>query len=927
MTHRTTRIPFAALALLVSIVALAGTARAQTPLAEFTLPGPLGQVGDRVGVAGDVDGDGVNDLLVAGDVGVITYSGATQAILGFQPITLATSSDGVLNVDGFGDADGDGQPDLVVATEVEGAKAFSRADGSLLWHVPGSPVGSIGWRMGVLNDVDGDGVRDIALGEPDADPAGLSSAGSIHVISGADGSLIHRIDGTASGQKLGRAIAAFADLDDDGRQDILVGDKDFELHGQQVGRLLVLSPVDGTPILQVVGPEPTVNFGIEVADLGDVDGDGVHDLGAISVVNSIAAARAWSGADGTLIWNVNVAQIFNMRSLGDANGDGAPELVVASPGYLGFPGSGTMLDGATGALLAPLQGASPGTFLGVAAPGDLTGDGLPELLVGTANAGSFSMIGAHADVRSVPGGQLLFTIFNEPNGTGLGRLGAVLGDIDGDGRDDVALATGGKLALFSGASGDLLSEADIQAGFVLFSSGPTAMAAPGDVSGDGVPDVVFGDGAWLSAGTTGTGRVVVHSGADGQELMSLVGATTNEAFGTSLAVVPDRDADGVPDLWVGSENKLVDGIAGAGELQLRSGATLALIDAIPGPLQASARFGHSLDAGGDLTGDGLPELAVGSWAEQPGGLDAGSLYVLDGADGKPVMIVAGGLGSQHVRGAIVGDGNGDGVPDVLAVESAWKKAGESTTRGRMRFYSGATHALLWTREGPEAGSSLGFRFGAAGDVDGDGYADVIASARYDATGGSVGTYSGRDGAPIDTIDLAPGLSSPYGVLMPYGHHDAGGCADVLVGITDLDGNGGARVFASVAGGVHGFLDVGHAKATGTGALPTLSGYGDLGANQLVTLTARDLPPGTTGTWFIGLSAAYLPFKQGVLVPDPFGPFFLFPIVADGNGTFSITAPNPPVVFAGLTIHHQMWVIAPGASANLAATNGLTEIFK
>jgi hypothetical protein len=163
--------------------------------------------------------------------------------------------------------------------------------------------------------------------------------------------------------------------------------------------------------------------------------------------------------------------------------------------------------------------------------------------------------------------------------------------------------------------------------------------------------------------------------------------------------------------------------------------------------------------------------------------------------------------------------------------------------------------------------------------------------------------------------------------LPFGRFDAGACDDALIGSVGIGGNGGAYVYASSTGGLHGFTDLGHAKATSAGELPTLRAYGDLAAGSVVTVRARHLPASKLGSWFIGLTAANVPFKQGVLVPNPFGPFFRFFVASDANGAFTIAAPNPQSVFLGLSIVHQIWIQDPGATAGVCATNGLQETFK
>ena len=894
---------------------------AQTVLAEYQLPGPLGYVGERVGLAGDVDGDGVTDVLAAGDFGAATFSGDDGVLLGFQPYELNDTFDSVLNVTGLDDADGDGQPDLVVCTVVDGAQAFSRATGELLWEVPGSPFGSLGWRLANLGDVDGDGVDDVAFGEPDADPHGLNSAGSIHVVSVATGSLIKRIDGTAAQQQLGRAIAAFDSGGNGAAVDLIVGDKAFQVAPGQTGRLLVLAAQTGAILFQAPNGTPGTGIGLEVADAGDLDGDGAHDLATTGSTGG-AQTRAYSGQTAALLWTKPNSPTFLLRSVGDVNGDGVAELVAAGPNGPIFPGFGQLLDGATGVFLKTLTGAFPYSFLSMAAPGDVTGDGLPDLVHGNLDNAQISPQ-AHASVKALPAGNTVLTLGLPPNHTGVGAAGALAGDFDGDGLDDVALAGMNDVSVYSRQSGALLQQIDYA--FPVFFFGSPALVAPGDVNADGVPDFVVGDGFAGSQSTNFSGRLSVYSGSDGALLGGAVGATSGENFALSLAGTADRDGDGVRDFYVGIPGLDV-GAADSGAVELRSGATLAVIDTLTGQAQATGRFGQSVDAGGDVNGDGVPDLVVGSREELPGQTNAGTLYLLDGLTGGTLWTASGATDAVQILGAIVGDGDGDEVLDVLATEWLWPDVGANFNRGRIRLLSGATGLALWEVQGTVMDEHLGLHFGAAGDVDGDGYADVAASRADAALGAVVGLYSGKTGAPLDQIDLPPD-GTAAGALFSLGRFDAGACDDVLVASLGIGGNGGAFVYASSQGGVHGFTDLGHAKATSSGELPTLKGYGGLDAGQVVTLRARHLPPSAAGSWFVGLSAGYVPFKQGVLVPSPFGLFLRFVVATNGAGEFTIAGANPPAVFTGLSIYHQIWIQDPGVPAGVCATNGLQETFE
>ena len=234
--------------------------------------------------------------------------------------------------------------------------------------------------------------------------------------------------------------------------------------------------------------------------------------------------------------------------------------------------------------------------------------------------------------------------------------------------------------------------------------------------------------------------------------------------------------------------------------------------------------------------------------------------------------------------------------------------------------------MLWTVEGSVAGSTLGRRFASVGDVNGDGRADVAVSENTFAPQQALRVLSGLDGSVLDTLAIEAG-SSVHGGSTTAGLFDAGGCSDLLVGQPDHAGNGSVQVLASSQGGIHGFVDVGFAKPGSNGKTPSLRGYGNPAAGQPVTLTARWTLPSAPGTWFIGLSAGNLPFKQGVLVPNPSGPFFVIPIAANASGVFSITANNPAAVFTGLAIWHQVWFKDAAAPAGVSATNGMKEIFK
>ncbi len=892
---------------------------AQTQVATWALPGPFGEVGQEVGIASDADGDGVVDLLAAGPSVLALHSSGTGEEL------AAVTLPGILplGIAGVPDIDGDGLVDAIVADGVS-ARAVSLADGSVLWTQPGSLGGSIGWSLALLDDQDGDLFPDVAVGEPDADPHGLSSAGSIFVLSGDDGTLIHRIDGTAAQQQVGIGMDAGPDYDGDGRRDLFVGDTDFQVAGITQGRVRILRAVDGVELLSIANDQSTTTFGRLVASAGDVDGDGLADV-AVTTNESGAALEAFSTGTGLELWD-DTTNPSAMVSVGDGDGDGIPALVTGHPTFF-FNATARILNGATGGLIHTLTSGGAASYADLAAPGDTDGDGKVELYASSGGSQYFPVdpAGLH---QELPTGIVLNFVQNEAGGDGLGLVVDAAGDLDGDDVTDWIVASSSRLVVFSGADESVLLDADPQLDLQSFFFTASAGAGLGDVDRDDVPDIALAN-AFFSLPSF-LGRVEVLSGADGSILVMRDAPAGAEQFGLHLADTTDHDGDGVRDLYVSAPTTDIAGFVDAGEVYLLSSATLQTLDTLQGLLQSPGQFGVSLSADGDLTGDGVPELAVGSHDDGPGQFNAGALYVLDGASHAELHHVDGALNAGFVTGAITGDLDGDDVPDLVAAEPQYVVPGESFSRGRVRAFSGADYSLLWTRTGPWSGSWFGGSSAGAGDVNGDGYGDVAVTSRPQVSGADSGTVfvlSGPDGSTLDEVLIASGAPSLLGPVRSAGLLDEGGCAEVVVGVPGHIGEGGAFVYASSQGGVHGFIDLGAGKAGSNGETPTLRGYGDLAAGGLVSLVARHALPFKSCTWFVGIAPGFVPFKQGTLVPSPFALFFAIPLATDASGEVVISAANPAAVFEGLSLWHQLWFSDTAATAKVSASNGLQEIFK
>ncbi|RMH02382.1 MAG: hypothetical protein D6702_08990, partial [Planctomycetota bacterium] len=194
----------------------------------------------------------------------------------------------------------------------------------------------------------------------------------------------------------------------------------------------------------------------------------------------------------------------------------------------------------------------------------------------------------------------------------------------------------------------------------------------------GTPDLLLGS-PQAGPGGAGAGRAAVRSGADGSLLLALSGLVAGDRFGSAVASPGDLDGDGVPDLLVGAPGADPAGRLEAGTAEVFSGATGTPLLSFAGAAVGD-ELGRAVAPLGDADGDGTPDLLVGSGLVDPNSIgNAGAALVFSGADGALLHRFLGASGDRlgdAVAGA--GDLNGDGLADVLA--GAWNAAVAGGTR-------------------------------------------------------------------------------------------------------------------------------------------------------------------------------------------------------------------------------------------------------
>ena len=339
----------------------------------------------------------------------------------------------------------------------------------------------------------------------------------------------------------------------------------------------------------------------------------------------------------------------------------------------------------------------------------------------------------------------------------------------------------------------------------------------GDFDGDGVPELVVGAYADTgSASSSGAVYVVDSAGLSGsydiddQAEATLIGEASGDYAGYSLTTMPDVDGDGNDELVVGAYNN-DDGASAAGSVYVVPGPLSGTIS-LSGETQimglaSSGYFSqYVMNAHEDLSGDGVADLLV-SAAGYPSS-SKHTLYVFNGpitADtdtSTADVVVTGSTYGYSAYGSSVGDVDGDGQADLLAGQPGLDAGYVAWIKGPLSTASTIASADV-TLEG-EAEEDFFGSLVAAGDVDGDGYADVAVGAKYESTGatdaGAIYLFAGTaDGPELDyQLKMYSSSSTDY-----LGHQtdslhlsdmNGDGAEDLLIGWSGCDekvSNGGA----------------------------------------------------------------------------------------------------------------------------------------
>ena len=496
-----------------------------------------------------------------------------------------------------------------------------------------------------------------------------------------------------------------------------------------------------------------------------------------------------------------------------------------------------------------------------------------------------------------------------------GRAAVGLGDLNGDGRGDFAVAAPrpyadgrGHVDVFSGANGVMLYQlsADQPVDGTSDRFGLELFALE-DLDGDGFQELVVG-APWDDDGGSQAGAVSVYSGRTGTFLARLNGPGAGAQFGTAFASPGDVNGDGVVDLVAsGTPTGEVRMISGEWVLANAMGGV-----AVTAPFlwlaKVEAEGGAALATVGDLTGDGVRDLAVGQpWVGGDPQDPSGTVTFLDGASGAALGSIAGGPGENFgLALADAGDLNGDGRAE-LAVG-----APGANGAGGVRVYDGASLLAaspleLWRSDAELGVERFGFEL-AAGDWNGDGVLDVAASALVGPAGGFARAFNGSDGQLLFELAGEDPQSRLGWSLSAGGDVNGDLHGDLLLGAPRAGGTseGALRVYS---GARLSLTAEAHQLSVDTGGSIQLSLFGGSAvANQLHLIlgSASGTGPGLpspVGTLPLNFDS----YTLYTYSPRPELQGFIGFFDAVGNSAAALTLPGPLAPgLIGLELHYA-WV--------------------
>jgi hypothetical protein len=803
-----------------------------------------GYFGCSVSEAGDVNSDGYDDVIV-GAYGYSSSAGRAYVFFGGSSmnntVDVTMAGEAIDNyfgysVSGAGDVNSDEYDDVIVGaygySTNRDAYEYDTKVGRAYVYYGGFSMDNtadvtmtgewtsdyFGHSVSDAGDLNNDGYDDVIVGA-----YGYSSyAGRAYVFFGGS-SMNNTADVTMTGEAtdhyFGYSVSGAEDVNSDGYDDVIVGAYGYNTN---FGRAYVFfggSSMDNTADVNMPGRIYNY-FGNSVSGAGDVNSDGYDDVivGAYGYSTNNGRAYVFFGgssmnntADVTMTGEATNNYFgYSVSGAGDANSDGYDDVIVGAYGYSANNGrayvyfGGPSMDNTAD---VTMTGEATNNYFGysVSGAGDANNDGYDDVIVG---ASRYSLLTGSAYVYF--GGSSMdntvdVTITGEATNNYFGGSVSGAGDVNSDGYDDVIVGacyynnwTGRAYVYYGGSSMDNTADVTMTGGaYYLFGS---SVSGAGDVNSDGYDDVIVGACYY----NNWTGRAYVYYGGSSMDnSVDVTMAESGDYFGCSVSGAGDVNGDGYDDVIVGAYRYIADN--GRAYVFFGGSSMNNTADVTMTGEATNNYFGCSVSGAGDVNSDGYDDVIVGAWYYNDW---TGRAYVYYGgssmdntSDVTMTGESAGGYFGYSVSGA--GDVNNDGYDDVIV------GAYHSFYFGQAYVYYGGssmdnTADVTMMGEAPAAHLKFGSSVSGAGDVNGDGYDDVIVGDDWysSSTGHTGRAYVYYGGSSMDNIVDVTMTGESTNNYFGYPVSGAGdvngdGIDDVIVGAYGYNGSNGKAYIYSI----------------------------------------------------------------------------------------------------------------------------------
>jgi len=690
----------------------------------------------------------------------------------------------------------------------------------------------------------------------------------------------------------GYSVSSAGDINLDGYSDIIIGAPGYS--GNNAGRLYVYygssSGLHTTEDWSFTGDQANARLGSSVSSAGDVNGDGFPDIIASApyyTADQIKEGRVYvfygspEGLSDTAVWifdgNKEYAGAgYSVSGAGDFNNDGFDDVIIGLPGYenvmfMGYGSVSIFLGSSSGISSVPFltfRNYHDDIGLGnsVSCAGDVNGDGFSDVIFGS----PYWPPPPDHSGNSLESNGRVSVIYGSSTGTlnGWGAVGEVshssfgysvstAGDVNNDGYSDVIIgspsyygssSTTGKVYVYFGSSTGLQSDPawtmdrQYNSNYQVDGFGRSVSTA-GDINADGYSDIVIGAHytSWddqITDITKAAAYVYYGSSSGLPQIRNWVYNFDDKIFQIDVSNAGDVNGDGYSDVLLGingiNDIFIVHPIEKA-MIFNGSNTTLSTIecDWAVSSDQSDSKFGNSVSTAGDVNNDGFDDVIIGAPLYDNGQTDEGKVFEYNGSSeglhDTPDWTAEGNIDLAQFGYSVsnAGDVNNDGYSDIII---------GAPTAGKAFVYLGSSAGLLsfpvWTGNSYSPDHQYGISVSNAGDVNGDGFDDIVIGTYpfeiYNAH--NVGAYvyfgsaSGINSADPSWTASNPSPGQNFGkIVSAAGDVNNDGFDDVIV--SDFSSS---KVFAYYGSANKGMFEIENWSAYVQGANNYVSSISDAG---------------------------------------------------------------------------------------------------